>query len=210
MKETILNHPLIDHKISILRNYNTGTKEFRELISEISTILIYEAMRDAKLQEIKVTTPLGETKGYCLDEDEYAFIPILRAGLGMVEGVLKILPNAKIGHIGLERNEETLAADSYYYKVPSNIGNRTVFLLDPMLATGGSAVAAIDALKNAGVKNIKFIAILSAPEGIDHVKKHHPDVAIYSATLESHLNDKGYIVPGLGDAGDRIFGTNCS
>ena len=207
MKPIVLDHPLIDHKLSILRSVNTGTKEFRELASEISMLLVYEAFRECKTEMIEVETPMGKTMGHSIDENKYAFIPILRAGLGMVDGVLKILPNAKIGHIGMWRDEETLEPVPYYFKVPSDIKKRIAIVLDPMLATGGSAVNAITELKNAGVKDIRFIAMVSAPEGIAKVNEEHPDVQIYTAALDECLNDIGYIVPGLGDAGDRIFGT---
>jgi len=207
MKEVVLDHPLISHKLSILRSVDTETKEFRELASDISMLLVYEAFKECETEQIEVTTPMGKTVGRRIDENKYAFIPILRAGLGMVDGVLKILPNAKIGHIGMWRDEKTLEPVSYYFKVPADIEERIAILLDPMLATGGSAVAAIGELKRAGVKNIKFMAMVSAPEGIARVKKEHPDVQIYTAALDECLNDTGYIVPGLGDAGDRIFGT---
>jgi len=207
MKPIVLDHPLIDHKLSILRSVNTGTKEFRELASEISMLLVYEAFRECEMEEMEVTTPMGKMMGHSIDENKYAFIPILRAGLGMVDGVLKVLPNAKIGHIGMWRDEETLEPVPYYFKVPSDIKKRIAIVLDPMLATGGSAVNAITELKNAGVKDIRFIAMVSAPEGIAKVNEEHPDVQIYTAALDECLNDIGYIVPGLGDAGDRIFGT---
>ena len=207
MKEIIINHPLIEHKMSILRDIKTGTKKFRELMNEIAMLLTYEAMRDVKTTEVKVVTPMEETVGKKVDENEYAFVPILRAGLGIVDGVLRILPNAKIGHIGMYRNEETLEPVSYYFKVPSNIENRTVFLLDPMSATGGSAVQSIAELKKKGAKKIIFICIVAAPEGVSRVQEEHPDVLIYTAALDRELNEIGYIVPGLGDAGDRIFGT---
>ena len=205
MKEIILEHPLIKHKLSILRSVNTGTKEFRELTSEIAMILTYEAMREVKTETINITTPTTDMQGYYIDENEYGFVPILRAGLGMIDGVLRIMPNARIGHIGMYRDEETLEPKSYYFKLPDNV--RTVFLLDLMLATGGSAEASIQKLKEAGIKNIIFICIVAAPEGIKRIKQTHPDVQIYSAALDEKLNDIGYIVPGLGDAGDRIFGT---
>lgn len=207
MKPIVVNNPLISHKLTLLRDKNTGTKEFRELINEVSMFVCYEALKEAKLKKIKVETPLTKTDGYMMDENYFAFIPILRAGIGMVEGLIQILPNAKIGHIGLYRNEDTLEPVKYYYKVPSGIKKREVFLLDPMLATGGSAVAAIDMLKKEGAKDIRFLCILAAPEGIKRVQKEHPDVKIYTASIDSHLNESGYIVPGLGDAGDRIFGT---
>ena len=207
MKEIILNHPMIEHKISILRSKTTSTKEFRELISEIATILCLETLKDAPLKEIEVETPITKTKGHIIDENAYAFVPILRAGLGMVDGVLTLMPNAKIGHIGLYRNEETLEPVEYYCKLPKHIEDKTVIVLDPMLATGGSGSAAITMLKKRGVKKIKFLCVIAAPVGIKKIQEDHPDVTIYVAKLDEKLNDIGYIVPGLGDAGDRIFGT---
>ena len=207
MKEIVLNHPMVKHKISILRSEKTSTKEFRELITEIAMLLCYEALSDAKLSEFKVKTPIMETKGFKVNENNYAFVPILRAGMGMVDGVLKLMPTAKIGHIGLYRNEETLEPTKYYCKLPEKIEEKEVFLLDPMLATGGSGSAAIEMLKRDGVTKIKFLSIIAAPEGIKKIQKDHPDVQIYCATLDEKLNDKGYIMPGLGDAGDRIYGT---
>ncbi len=207
MKEIILNHPMIEHKISILRSKTTSTKEFRELISEIATILCLEALKDAPLKEIEVETPITKTKGHIIDENNYAFVPILRAGLGMVDGVLTLMPNAKIGHIGLYRNEETLEPVEYYCKLPKHIEDKMVIVLDPMLATGGSGSAAITMLKKRGVKKIKFLCVIAAPVGIKKIQEDHPDVTIYVAKLDEKLNDVGYIVPGLGDAGDRIFGT---
>ncbi len=207
MKAIILEHPLLMHKLSILRDKNTGTKEFREVAGEIASILCYEATRDAKLNEVEVETPIRKTNVKKLDENQYAFVPILRAGLSMVDGVLNMIPNAKIGHIGLYRNEETLEPVPYYFKVPKDIEHREVILLDPMLATGGSAIDAISQIKKTGVKKIKFLSIIAAPEGIAKVEEAHPDVQIYTASLDSNLNENGYIVPGLGDAGDRIFGT---
>ena len=204
---TVLHNPLVEHKLSIIRNKHIGTKEFREIIGEIATLLCYHALEDAKLKEIEIETPLGKTKAKVLDEDNYAFVPILRAGTGMLDGLLKIVPNAKIGHIGLYRNEETLEPVQYYYKMPKDIAKREAIILDPMLATGGSAADTIQMLKKDGVKKIKFLCIISAPEGIERLKKEHPDVKIYTACIDEKLNDKGYIVPGLGDAGDRIFGT---
>ena len=204
---TVLNNPLVEHKLSIIRNKNTGTKEFREIIGEIATLLCYHALEDAKLKEIEIETPICKTKAKVLDEDNYAFVPILRAGTGMLDGLLKIVPNAKIGHIGLYRNEETLEPVQYYYKMPKDIAKREAIILDPMLATGGSAADTIQMLKKDGVKKIKFLCIISAPEGIEKLKKEHPDVEIYTACIDEKLNEKGYIVPGLGDAGDRIFGT---
>lgn len=207
MKTIVLDHPLLLHKLSILRDKNTGTKEFRELAGEIATIMCYEATRDATLKEVEVETPMTTTIEKRLDENQYAFVPILRAGLSMVDGVLNMIPNAKIGHIGMYRNEETLEPIPYYFKVPTDIEKREVILLDPMLATGGSAVDAIGQIKKSGVKKIKFLAIIAAPEGIERVEKEHPDVQVYCASIDNRLNENGYIVPGLGDAGDRIFGT---
>lgn len=207
MKEIVLNHPMVEHKISILRSESTSTKEFRELISELATILCLEALKDAPLKEISIKTPITVCKGKTIDENNYAFVPILRAGMGMVDGVLTLMPNAKIGHIGLYRNEDTLEPVEYYCKLPKNIENKTVILLDPMLATGGSGSAAISMLKKRGVKKIKFLSIIAAPEGLERIQIDHPDVEIYTAYKDLKLNDVGYIVPGLGDAGDRIFGT---
>ena len=207
MKEIVLNHPMVKHKISILRDEKTSTKEFIELISEIAMLLCYEALKDAQLEEFEVTTPIAKTKGYRVNEKKYAFVPILRAGMGMVDGVLTLMPNAKIGHIGLYRNEETLEPVRYYCKLPNNIENKEVFLLDPMLATGGSGSAAISMLKRDGVKKIKFLSIIASPEGLERIKKDHPDVQIYCANVDEKLNENGYIIPGLGDAGDRIYGT---
>ena len=207
MKAKELNHPLITHKLAILRDKKTGTKEFRELIKEIAMILCYEAMKDVELVETEITTPLTKMKTGKLDEDKYAFIPILRAGLGMVDGVTTVVPNAKIGHIGMYRNEETFEPVNYFFKVPSGIENREVFLLDPMLATGGSAIDAVGSLKSKGVKKIKFLCIIAAPEGIKALNKAHPDVEIYCANIDEKFNENKYIVPGHGDSGDRIFGT---
>lgn len=207
MNLTVLNNPLIEHKISLIRNKNTGTKEFREIISEISTLLCYEAMKDAKLEEVEIETPICKTTARILKEDNYAFVPILRAGTGMLDGLLNVIPNAKIGHIGLYRNEETLIPVKYYYKMPKDINEREVIVLDPMLATGGSACDTIKCLKNDGVKKIKFLCIIAAQAGIEKIQKEHPDVDIFAATIDKELNENGYIVPGLGDAGDRIFGT---
>ena len=207
MKTIELNHPLIEHKLAILRDKKTGTKEFRELISEIAMFLCYEAMRDAKLEETEIETPITNMKTGKLNEDNYAFVPILRAGTGMLDGVIRVVPNAKIGHIGMYRNEETFEPINYFLKVPKDIENREVIILDPMLATGGSAIDAIETLKRKGVKKFKFLSIIAAPEGLKRVEEAHPDVQIYCAHIDSHLNEDKYIVPGLGDAGDRIFGT---
>lgn len=202
-----LNHPLIEHKLAILRDKNTSTKEFRELVSEIGMFLCFEAMRDAKLRRVVVETPLKKIKIGKLDENKYAFIPILRAGMGMLDGVIKVIPNAKIGHIGMYRNEYTFEPINYYYKVPKDIDKREVIILDPMLATGGSAASAIEHLKKNGVKKIKMICIIAAPEGIKSITDKYKDVKIYCAHIDEKLNSNKYIVPGLGDAGDRIYGT---
>jgi len=202
-----VKHPLIDHKLAILRDKKTGTKEFRELISEITVFLCYEAMKDAKIYETEIETPITKTKAYKLDENHYVFVPIIRAGTGMIDGITEMIPNAKIGHIGLYRNEETLEPVKYLFKMPKNLKDKEVIIIDPMLATGGSGCAAIDMLKAEGVKRIKFLCIIAAPEGLKRMQKEHPDVEIYCAKIDSHLNEVGYIVPGLGDAGDRIFGT---
>lgn len=202
-----LNHPLVSHKLTVLRNKKTGTKEFRELIGELSMILCYEAMKDAKLEDKEIETPMCSMTGKKLNEDNYAFVPILRAGTGMLDGLIKVMPNAKIGHIGLYRNEETLKPVKYYYKTPKDLSKREVIVLDPMLATGGSGIDAITMLKEDGASKIKFLCIIAAPEGIKKMQEVHPDVEIYCAAIDEKLNENGYIVPGLGDAGDRIFGT---
>ena len=208
MKNIIeLNHPLITHKLAILRDKKTGTKEFRELIEEIGMFLCYEALKDIELEEVEIQTPIEKYKTGKLNEDKYAFIPILRAGLGMLDGVLRVVPNAKVGHIGMYRDESTFEPVNYFFKVPKNIENKTVVLLDPMLATGGSACDAIDLLKEKGVEKIKFLCIIAAPEGLKKVRKKHADVEIYCAHIDEKLNENKYICPGLGDAGDRIFGT---
>jgi uracil phosphoribosyltransferase len=207
MSVNVLNHPLITHKLAILRDINTGTKEFRELITEISTLLTYEATRDAKLEDVTINTPLAEIKTAMLNEDNYAVVPILRAGMGMVEGIINVIPNAKVGHIGLYRDEETLKPIKYYYKMPKGIANREVLIVDPMLATGGSASAAINMLKEDGVSKIKLLSIVAAPEGIKFIEENHPDVEIFCSAIDENLNEDGYILPGLGDAGDRIYGT---
>lgn len=203
-----LNHPIITHKLSILRDKNTSTKEFRELIKEISMFLCYEALRDSKLYPVSIETPIESFNTYKFNEDEYVFIPILRAGLGMLDGILSVIPNAKVGHIGMYRDEKTFKPVNYFFKVPKNIKNKKVILLDPMLATGGSLNDAVDLLKEKGVKDITYLGIIAAPEGIEEVNKKNPDVLIYTACIDDHLNENKYICPGLGDAGDRIFGTN--
>ena len=208
MKEIQLNHPLIEHKLAILRSKKTGTKEFREIAGEIAMFLCYEAMKDAELEDIEIETPICKMKTGRLNEDKYAFVPILRAGMGMLDGVINVIPNAKIGHIGMYRDEENNHQPvNYFFKVPGHIEEKEVILLDPMLATGGSAIDAIDLLKQKGVKKIKFLCIIAAPEGLKRVEEAHPDVQIYCANVDQHLNKDAYIVPGLGDAGDRIYGT---
>lgn len=203
----VFDHPLIKHKIAILRDKGTGMKEFRELVEEITTVMTYESMRDVELVPVEVETPLEKTVQYKVPEDSIAIVPILRAGLGMVNGVHKVFPTAKVGHIGMYRNEETLEPQPYYCKLPENIEKKTVFLVDPMLATGGSACDALDLLKKRGCKKIKFMAIIAAPVGVEKVATAHPDVPVYVSTLDRQLNEHGYILPGLGDAGDRLFGT---
>ncbi len=207
MQEKVLNNPLVNHKLAILRKKDTPTKEFREIIKELAIMLCYEAFSDEPTVPVTIETPIAKMETTTIDMENYAFVPILRAGLGMVDGILQVIPNAAVGHIGLQRNEETLEPIEYYFKMPKNIDRRTVILLDPMLATGGSAVNAISQLKKRGVKKIKFLCIVSAPQGLEFVKKNHPDVQIFTTAVDEKLNDKGYIVPGLGDAGDRIFGT---
>ena len=203
----VLNNPLIKHKLAIIRDERTTTKEFREIISELSTCLCYEALADAKLTEEVIDTPICQTTVQKINERDYAFVPILRAGTGMLDGLIHIMPNAQIGHIGLYRDPETLKPVEYYYKMPKRIQDREAIILDPMLATGGSSCATIDRLKSDGVKSIKFLCIIAAPEGIKKINEEHPDVKIYACSIDEKLNEIGYIVPGLGDAGDRIFGT---
>lgn len=203
----IMDHPLIQHKLTMLRDERTGSKEFRELVSEIATLMTYEATRDLTLEDVKVQTPVDVADAKVISGRKLAFIPILRAGIGMVGGVTNLVPAAKVGHIGLYRDPETLKPVEYYSKLPSDIQERDVIVLDPMLATGGSAVDAISIIKKANPKSIKFMCIIAAPEGMEALKEAHPDVHIYCAALDKRLNEHGYIVPGLGDAGDRIFGT---
>ena len=203
----IVDHPLIQHKISLLRDRNTGTKEFRDLVSEIAMLLCYEATRDLPTEEVEVETPVALARTNVLAGRKLALVPILRAGLGMVDGMLSLIPAAKVGHIGMYRNEETLQPVEYYCKLPNDINEREVFVLDPMLATGGSASDAIGQIKARGAKHIKFIGLIAAPEGLKALHEAHPDVDIYVAALDERLNENGYIIPGLGDAGDRIFGT---
>ncbi len=206
-KVYVMDHPLIQHKVGIIRREEVGSKDFRQMISEIAMLMCYEATRNLKLQDVKIKTPICETTVKELAGKKLAVVPILRAGLGMVEGMLAMIPAAKIGHIGLYRDPETLEPVEYYCKLPSDCDEREVYVVDPMLATGGSCVAAIQMLKEKGVKNIHFMCIIASPEGVERLQKEHPDVDIYIAALDEKLNDHGYIVPGLGDAGDRIFGT---
>lgn len=206
-KVHIFDHPLIQHKLTHIRDKKTGSKEFRELVEEVSVLMAYEVTRDLPLQEVEIETPLEKMTGKTIAGRKVGVVPILRAGLGMVNGVLKLIPAAKVGHVGLYRDPETLQPVEYYCKLPTDVTERDLIVIDPMLATGGSAVAAIQFLKEKGVKNIKLMCLLAAPPGIELVQEHHPDVDIFVAAVDPILNDHGYIVPGLGDAGDRLFGT---
>ena len=206
-KVVVMDHPLIQHKIGIMRRQDTGSKEFRTLVSEVAMLECYEATRDLELTDVEIETPICKTTVKELKGKKLAVVPILRAGLGMVEGMLEMIPAAKVGHIGLYRDPETAEPVEYYCKLPADCANREVLVVDPMLATGGSAVAALQMLKDKGVKNIRFMCIIAAPEGVERMKREHPDVDIYIGALDEKLNEHGYIVPGLGDAGDRIFGT---
>lgn len=203
----VFEHPLIQHKLSILRDKDTSVKEFRELVGEIAMLMCFEATRDLPLEAVEVETPVAVAHCKRLAGKKLAVVPILRAGIGMVDGMVAMIPSAKVGHIGLYRDPDTLEPVKYYFKMPPDIGEREVIVVDPMLATGGSAIAAVDFLKEAGVKHIRSMHIIAAPEGVQAMQKAHPDVDIYVAALDEKLNDHGYIVPGLGDAGDRIFGT---
>ena len=207
LKPVIMDHPLIQHKLTIMRDKNTGTKEFRELVGEIGMLMCYEATRDLPLKEVEIETPVAVAKTKVISGRKLAFVPILRAGLGMVDGVMRMVPAAKIGHIGMYRDPETHMPVEYYCKLPSDIGERDVIVLDPMLATGGSAIDAISQIKNKGAKSVRFMCILAAPEGLAALQEAHPDVQIYIGAVDEKLNEHKYIVPGLGDAGDRIFGT---
>jgi uracil phosphoribosyltransferase len=203
----VFTHPLIQHKLSILRDEKTSVKEFRELVSEIAQLMCYEATRDLPLEPVQVKTPVAEATCYRIAGKKLAVVPILRAGLGMVDGMVAMMPNVKVGHIGLFRDPETLEPVKYYFKMPPDIAERDVIIVDPMLATGGSAIAAATFMKETGCKSIKLMCLIGAPEGVEAMQQAHPDVDIYIAALDDHLNEHGYIVPGLGDAGDRIFGT---
>ncbi len=206
-KVTIFDHPLIQHKLTIMRDKNTSSKDFRELVSEISMLMCYEITRDLPTKEIQVETPICTTTSKVLAGKKLAIVPILRAGLGMVDGVTKLIPSARIGHIGLYRDEETLQPVEYYCKLPKDISEREVIVVDPMIATGGSGIDAVTQIKLRNPKAIKFMGLIAAPEGIEAFTKAHPDVDVYCAALDEKLNENGYIIPGLGDAGDRIFGT---
>lgn len=206
-KFTVLNHPLIQHKLTIIRDKNAGTKVFREVANEIAELMVYEITRDLPLKDVEIETPMGKTVQKTLAGKKLAVIPILRAGLGMVDGVLRLIPAAKVGHIGMYRDEKTLKPHEYFVKMPSDIDKRALFIVDPMLATGGSANMAIEALKKRGATSIRLVVLVAAPEGVRAVQEQNPDVDIYAASLDEKINDIGYIVPGLGDAGDRLFGT---
>lgn len=203
----VIDHPLIQHKLTIIRDKNTGTKYFREVVNEIARLLAYEVSREMPLQDIEIETPLVKTVQKQLAGKKIVIVPILRAGLGMVDGMLDLIPAAKVGHVGMYRDHETMEPVEYFIKMPSDLSERQLLVVDPMLATGGSAVAAIDALKKRGASNIKFVCLVAAPEGVKVLQDAHPDVDIYTASLDEKLNEKGYILPGLGDAGDRLFGT---
>lgn len=206
-KVQVMDHPLIQHKISYIRREDVGSRDFRAVVGEIAALMCYEATRDLKLKDVKIKTPICEMTGKELSGKKMAVVPILRAGIGMVDGILNMIPAAKVGHIGLYRDPETFEPVEYYCKLPADCDEREVFVVDPMLATGGSSVAAIRMLKDKGVKNIRFMCIIAAPEGVERMTKEHPDVDLYIGALDDHLNEQKYIVPGLGDAGDRIFGT---
>ncbi|KRG15842.1 uracil phosphoribosyltransferase [Lederbergia galactosidilytica] len=206
-KVYVFDHPLIQHKLTYIRDKNTGTKEFRELVDEVATLMMFEITREMSLKEVMVETPVASAKAKVISGKKLAIIPILRAGIGMVDGILNLIPAAKVGHVGLYRDPQTLKPVEYYVKLPSDVHERELILVDPMLATGGSAIAAVDSLKTRGAKNIKFMCLIAAPEGVEEMKKAHPDVDIYIAGLDEKLSEQGYIIPGLGDAGDRLFGT---
>ncbi|MBQ2517742.1 MAG: uracil phosphoribosyltransferase [Clostridia bacterium] len=204
---TVIDHPLVQHKLALLRDKNTGTKDFRTLLSELSTLMAYEVTRDLPLDEVKIETPVAPTTAHMLINCKVGVVPILRAGLGMTDGIMNLIPTAKMGHIGLFRDPETLKPVTYYCKLPADIEDRDVIVVDPMLATGGSACEGIRKVKEAGCKSVRLMCLVSVPEGIRAVQEMHPDVKIFTAAIDDHLNEHGYIVPGLGDAGDRIFGT---
>ncbi|EGS1177297.1 uracil phosphoribosyltransferase [Enterococcus faecalis] len=206
-KFQVIDHPLIQHKLTMIREKNCGTKVFREVVNEIAMLMAYEVSRDMPLEDVVIETPMGKSTQKTLSGKKVAIIPILRAGIGMVDGILELIPAAKVGHVGLYRDEETLQPHEYFVKLPEDIASRQLFVVDPMLATGGSAIMAIDSLKERGASNIKFVCLVAVPEGVKALQEAHPDVDIYTAALDKRLNEDGYIVPGLGDAGDRLFGT---
>lgn len=206
-KFQVIDHPLIQHKLTMIREKNCGTKVFREVVNEIAMLMAYEVSRDMPLEDVVIETPMGKSTQKTLSGKKVAIIPILRAGIGMVDGILELIPAAKVGHVGLYRDEETLQPHEYFVKLPEDIASRQLFVVDPMLATGGSAIMAIDSLKERGASNIKFVCLVAVPEGVKALQEAHPDVDIYTAALDERLNEDDYIVPGLGDAGDRLFGT---
>ena len=206
-KFVVLDHPLIQHKLTIIRRKDTGSNEFRRIVGEIGGLMTYEITRDLPLEDVEIETPMGKTVQKEIAGKKLTIVPILRAGIGMVDGILELIPAAKVGHIGMYRDEETLQPHEYFVKMPDDLENREMIIVDPMLATGGSAIMAVDALKKRGAKSIKFVCLVAAPEGVKAFREAHPDVDIYSASLDEYLNEDGYIVPGLGDAGDRLFGT---
>ena len=206
-KFQVIDHPLIQHKLTMIREKNCGTKVFREVVNEIAMLMAYEVSRDMPLEDVVIETPMGKSTQKTLSGKKVAIIPILRAGIGMVDGILELIPAAKVGHVGLYRDEETLQPHEYFVKLPEDIASRQLFVVDPMLATGGSAIMAIDSLIERGASNIKFVCLVAVPEGVKALQEAHPDVDIYTAALDERLNEDGYIVPGLGDAGDRLFGT---
>lgn len=206
-KFQVIDHPLIQHKLTMIREKNCGTKVFREVVNEIAMLMAYEVSRDMPLEDVVIETPMGKSTQKTLSGKKVAIIPILRAGIGMVDGILELIPAAKVGHVGLYRDEETLQPHEYFVKLPEDIASRQLFVVDPMLATGGSTIMAIDSLKERGASNIKFVCLVAVPEGVKALQEAHPDVDIYTAALDERLNEDGYIVPGLGDAGDRLFGT---
>lgn len=206
-KFEVLDHPLIQHKLTIIRDKSCGTREFRDIVNEIAELMVYEVCRDMPLEDVEVETPVAVATEKRLAGKKVVVVPILRAGLGMVDGVLELLPAAKVGHIGMYRDEETLQPHEYFVKMPEHLDKREMIIVDPMLATGGSAIAAVDALKKRGAKSIRFVCLVAAPEGVKALREAHPDIDVYAAALDDYLNENGYIVPGLGDAGDRLFGT---